>query len=108
MKDSVAAGRLVALDRVETIAGTLAPRSVGPHSLALAARFVDEIVLVSDDEMKGAMKLLWSELRVLVEPAGAAAVAAVVGGKVQARGLRVGVLVCGANLDTAHAAEALG
>jgi len=51
---------------------------------------------------------LWSELRVLVEPAGAAAVAAVAGGHVGARGKRVAVLVCGANLDTALAAEALG
>ena len=107
MKDSMAAGRLVALPRVDTIAGTLAPRNVGPHTLALARRFVDEVVLVSDDELRAAMKTLWSELRVLVEPAGAAAVAAVAGGHVEARG-RVAVLVCGANLDPALAAEALG
>ncbi len=108
MKDSMAAGRLVSLAKVETIAGTLAPRNVGPHTLALARRFVDEVVLVGDDELKAAMKTLWSELRVLVEPAGAAAVAAVAGGHVDARGKRVAVLVCGANLDTALAAEALG
>jgi threonine dehydratase len=108
MKDSMAAGRLVSLPSVETIAGTLAPRNVGPHTLALASRFVDEVVLVSDDEMKGAMKLLWSEARVLVEPAGAAAVAAILGGQVDAREKRVAVLVCGANLDVALAAEALG
>ncbi|HEX8954082.1 MAG TPA: threonine/serine dehydratase [Polyangia bacterium] len=108
MKDSMAAGRLVALDKVETIAGTLAPRNVGPHTLALARRFVDEVVLVGDDELRSAMKTLWSELRVLVEPAGAAAVAAVAGGHVDARHERVAVLVCGANLDTALAAEALG
>src|SRR6185312_2972461 len=105
MKDSLAAGKLVSLPRVDTIAGTLAPRNVGPHTLALAARFVDDVVLVSDAEMKAAMKTLWSDLRVLVEPAGAAAVA---GGHVDARGKRVAVLVCGANLDTALAAEALG
>jgi threonine dehydratase len=108
MKDSVAAGRLVALPRVETIAGTLAPRAVGPRTLALASRYVDEIVLVTDAELKGAMKMLWSELRVLVEPAGAAAVAAVAGGHVDVRGKRAAVLVCGANLDTALASEALG
>jgi len=108
MKDSLAAGKLVSLPRVDTIAGTLAPRNVGPHTLALAARFVDDVVLVSDAEMKAAMKTLWSDLRVLVEPAGAAAVAAVAGGHVDARGKRVAVLVCGANLDTALAAEALG
>jgi len=107
MKDSMAAGRLVSLPTVATIAGTLAPRNVGPHTLALASRFVDEVVLVIDDELKGAMKILWSELRVLVEPAGAAAVAAVAGNHVDVRGKRAAVLVCGANLDTALAAEAL-
>ena len=54
------------------------------------------------------MKTLWSELRVLVEPAGAAAVAAVAGAHVDTRDRRVAVLVCGANLDAALAAEALG
>jgi len=108
MKDSMAAGRLVALDKVDTIAGTLAPRNVGPHTLALASAFVDEVVLVSDAELKGAMKTLWSDLRVLVEPAGAAAVAAVAGGHVDVRNRRVAVLVCGANFDPALAAEALG
>jgi threonine dehydratase len=107
MKDSLTAGRLVSLERVETIAGTLAPRNVGPRTLALASRFVDDIVLVRDDELKSAMKLLWSELRVLVEPAGAAAVAAIAGRHVDTRDKRIAVLVCGANLDTALAAEAL-
>lgn len=108
MKDSMAAGRLVALERVDTIAGTLAPRAVGPNTLALASRWVDEIALVSDDEMKRAMKALWSDVRVLVEPAGAAAVAAVAGGQVDTRRQRVAVLVCGANLDLTLATEALG
>ncbi|MDB4970490.1 MAG: L-threonine ammonia-lyase [Myxococcales bacterium] len=107
MKDSMAAGKLVALASVDTIAGTLAPRAVGPHTLALASKYVDEVVLVSDAELKAAMRTLWSELRVLVEPAGAAAVAAVATRKVDTREKRVAVLVCGANLDTTLAAEAL-
>lgn len=108
MKDSLAAGRLVALERVDTIAGTLAPRSVGPNTLALAARYVDDVVLVSDDELRAAMRRLWSEARLLVEPAGAAAVAAVAGGHVATAGKRVAVLVCGANFDPGMAAAALG
>jgi threonine dehydratase len=107
MKESLEAGRLVALERVDTIAGTLAPRAVGPHTLALAAQHLDEMVLVSDDEMRAGMKLLWNELRLLVEPAGAAAVAAVHCGRVAVDGKRVAVLVCGANLDPALAAEAM-
>jgi threonine dehydratase len=107
MKQSLAAGRLVALDAVDTIAGTLAPRAVGPRSLALAARHVRDIVLVRDDELLAGMKLLWDELRLLVEPAGAAAVAAIAGGHVDVAGKRVAVLTCGANLDAATASAAL-
>jgi threonine dehydratase len=108
MKDSLAAGRLVALERVDTIAGTLAPRAVGPNTLALAARYVDDVVLVSDDELRAAMRRLWADARLLVEPAGAAAVAAIAGGHVATAGKRVAVLVCGANWDPAMAAVALG
>jgi threonine dehydratase len=75
--------------------------------LALARRHVDEIVLVSDDEMKAAMRVLWDEMRVLVEPAGAAAVAAVLGERVD-KHARVAILVCGANLDNALASYAFG
>jgi threonine dehydratase len=108
MQQSLAAGRLVTLERVETIAGTLAPRAVGPNTLALAARHVDEIVLVSDDEMRAGMRLLWDELRLLVEPSGAAALAAVQTRRVATEGKRVAVLVCGANLDAALAMDVLG
>jgi threonine dehydratase len=108
MKESLAAGRVVTLDRVDTIAGTLAPRAIGPNTLALARRYVDDIVLVSDDELRAAMRRLWREARVLVEPAGAAAVAAVSSGRIATAGQRVAVLVCGANFDPAFAADALG
>jgi threonine dehydratase len=106
MKDSLAAGRVVTLDAVHTIAGTLAPRAIGPNTLALAREHVHEVVLVSDDELRAAMRLLWSELRILVEPAGAAAVAALVSGRAQVR-QNVAVLVCGANLDGDLAAAAI-
>ncbi|MSP60613.1 MAG: threonine/serine dehydratase [Myxococcales bacterium] len=97
---SLDAGRVVELAEVRTIAGTLAPRAIGPTTLAFAQALVDEVVLVSDDEMRAAMRLLWDELRLLVEPAGAAALAALVSGRVKlAAAQHVGVLVCGANLD---------
>jgi len=101
MHAALAAGRVVELDAVRTIAGTLAPRAVGENTLAMARALVDEIVLVSDDELRAAMRRLWSELRLLVEPAGAAALAALWSGRSRhlADRRRVGVLVCGANLD---------
>jgi threonine dehydratase len=65
-------------------------------------------VLVSDDDLRAGMKRLWDDARLLVEPAGAAALAAVTTGRVASDGLRVAVLVCGANLDPALAVAALG
>jgi threonine dehydratase len=108
MKDSLAAGRVVALESVRTIAGTLAPRAVGPRTLALCAAHVEEVVLVEDEELRQAMRLLWSELRILVEPAGAAAVAALVSGRVPVGAARsIAVLICGANLDAPLAVATL-
>jgi threonine dehydratase len=108
MRDSLAAGRVVALDAVHTIAGTLAPRAVGPNTLSLVRAHVSEIVLVEDDELRAAMRRLWSELRILVEPAGAAAVAALLSGRIALDGASsVAVLVCGANLDSSLAVETL-
>jgi threonine dehydratase len=109
MTASLRAGRVTPLDAVHTIAGTLAPRSVGPNTLAITAREAPDVALVSDDEIRAAMRRLWDDLRLLVEPAGAAAVAALLSGRAPLGEARhVGVLVCGANLDPSLAAAVLG
>lgn len=109
MLESLRAGRLVELPEVRTIAGTLAPRAVGPHTLSLAQALVKGIALVSDDAMCAAMQRLWDDLRILVEPAGAAAVAALLGGHVDLSGARrVGAIVCGANVDATLASRVVG
>jgi threonine dehydratase len=98
MADSLHAGRLVTLPAVHTIADTLAPRAVAEHTLALAARFVDDIVLVSDAQMVDAMRWLWEECNQLVEPAGAAAIAGLLARGALVEGCaRPVVLVCGGN-----------
>lgn len=100
MKASLDAGRLVELPSVDSIADTLSPRSVGPNTLAAAREFVDEIVLVDDDAMRRAMRTLWDELNLLVEPSGAAALAALFEGATGIEpGARVGIIVSGGNLD---------
>jgi threonine dehydratase len=80
MLHSVEAGRVVTLPRVQTIADTLLPRAVSERTLALTRRYVDEIVLVEDEQMTAAMRWLWTECNQLVEPAGAAVIAALLGG----------------------------
>jgi threonine dehydratase len=62
-------------------------------------RTVDEIVLVEDEEMRAAARWLWFEMGVAAELSGAAAVAALLAGRVTAAGRRACALVCGAGTD---------
>ncbi|MCW5880092.1 MAG: pyridoxal-phosphate dependent enzyme [Anaerolineae bacterium] len=83
---------------LRTIATTLAPRAVSQRTLDLTRACVDEIVLVTDTEMVAAMRWLWAECNQLVEPSGAAVIAALQTGRVDLIGCRRPVaLVCGGN-----------
>jgi threonine dehydratase len=100
LKQSLAAGRLVTLTAIETEAGTLAPRRSAEINLEIIARHVDEIVLVSDEEMRAAARWLWFELGIAAELSGAAALAALMTGRVEtAPDMPVTALVCGAGTD---------
>ncbi len=98
MKAAVEAGRVVELSTVKTIADTLSPRSVAERTRALAERYVDSFVLVDDAAMVDAMRWLWSEACQLVEPSGAAVIAAVRSGAVDVSDYaRPVALICGGN-----------
>ena len=96
-----AAGRPVDAPAGGIAADSLAPRQVGALAFAIArAHVAPEVVLVSDDDIRRAQAALWSALRVVAEPGGAAAFAALLsGGYRPAADERVAVLVCGANTD---------
>ncbi len=101
MSRSFAAGGPVQGPAPSTIADSLAPPFTLPYSTGLCRRFVDAIVTVTDDQMCEAMFLLFQTARLAVEPAGAAAAAALLGPlRETLAGKRVGVLVCGANIDS--------
>lgn len=113
MHRSFAAGEPQAIDRVATIADSLGAPHAAPISFGLCRDNVDELVMIDDDQMRAAMALLFAEMKLAVEPAGAAATAALVGPLAERlRGKRVGVIVCGANIDAAafaaHLAAAPG
>jgi threonine dehydratase len=89
------------MDHIDTIADSLAPPMTTQATYDVCRRFVDDIVTVSDDEICAALALLFREAKLAVEPAGAAAAAAVLGPlAARLRGKRVGVVVCGANIDS--------
>jgi threonine dehydratase len=95
---------------VESLAAdSLGARQVGVTVHAAAAAFVDRVALVPDKAIISAMRALWLEFRVAVEPGGAAALAALLCGAYRpAPGERLGVLVCGANVDPGRFPEVFG
>jgi threonine dehydratase len=83
-------------------ADSLAPKRVGEMMFPIAEAFVERSILVSDDDIIAAQKALWNRVRIISEPGGAAAFAAVLSGRyTPAPGERVAVLVCGANANPA-------
>jgi len=79
-------------------ADSLAPKRVGELMFPLAQKFVNNVILVSDEEILRAQEMLWTVLRIVAEPGGAAAFAALLSGRYQpAPQERVGILLCGGN-----------
>jgi threonine dehydratase len=100
LHDSLRAGKIVELPRIETIAGTLAPRRSEEINFEIIRANVEAIVLVSDEEMREAARVLWFEMGVAAELSGAAALAALLTGRYRPReGEKVCPIVCGAGVD---------
>ena len=100
MHRSFRAGTPQGIDKVRTIADSLGAPYALPYSFELCQRYLDDLVLIDDDAMRRAMGLLYGSMKLAVEPAGAAATAALCGPLLdRLRGKRVGVLVCGSNID---------
>ncbi|MED5559735.1 MAG: threonine/serine dehydratase [Acidobacteriota bacterium] len=105
---ALAAGSVVRLDDLNTIADGLAPPFVGELNLAVVEHLVESVVRVTDVEIRYAMALLLERMKLLVEPAGAAALAALMNGKIPVeRGTRVAVILSGGNVDVQRLAELL-
>lgn len=100
---ALAAGAPVDAPTGGIAADSLAPRRVGGLMFPIAQRFVAATVLVSDQAIRVAQRTLWELLRVVVEPGGAAAFAALQSGVWKpAAGQTIGVLLCGANTSAVH------
>ncbi len=106
MRRSFAAGAPQSRDDVATIADSLAPPYALPYSFALCQRNIDRLITIEDAAIVDAMRLLNAGLKLAVEPACAAATAALVGPLRQSLdGKHVGVLLCGSNISAARFAR---
>ncbi|NKB68452.1 MAG: pyridoxal-phosphate dependent enzyme [Candidatus Latescibacteria bacterium] len=101
MQQSFQSGQPESLDRVATIADSLGAPHTAAYSLGVCRRFVDELVQVDDDALCAALYFLFARAKLAVEPAGAATTAALLGPlRQKLAGRRVGLVVCGANIDS--------
>ena len=100
LERALRAGRPVDAPSGGIAADSLAPRQVGQQMFPIAQKHVREVVLVTDEEIVDAQKKLWESVRVIAEPGGTAAFAALLSGRYKTQpGERVGVIVCGGNTD---------
>jgi threonine dehydratase len=100
LHDAVAAGRPVPVEVAGVAADSLGAREVGPLAFAILQEQGVRVLLVEDDAIRAAQRVLWHELRILAEPGGATALAALLSkGYRPEPGERVGVVLCGGNTD---------
>lgn len=108
MRRSFRSGVMEQLDSVKTIADSLAPPRTFPYSASVCRQVVDALELVSDRQIRDAMRLLYRHLKMVLEPGGAAAFAGALGPfRERLSGRRVGVILCGSNIDIATFANHL-
>ncbi len=96
-------GRLHTVHNPDTIADGARTPSLGTVTFPLVLHYVDDMVAVSEEAIRRAMFFFWQRMKVIVEPTGALALAALLDGVVSAPGARIGVLISGGNVDLRYA-----
>lgn len=96
---SLRAGHAVEIAPPDTIADGLRTTKPGVHTFPVIQELVEEVLLVTEDELRETVRFMMSRMKLVVEPSGAAAAAAVLHGKLPSGIGRVGVLVSGGNVD---------
>jgi threonine dehydratase len=101
---SFAQKRLVTIAAPDTIADGARTPSLGKLTFPIVMRYVDDMLTVKDDELLRTMFWIWERMKLVVEPTGALAATALLQQKVKAKGLKVGVILSGGNVDLRWAA----
>lgn len=99
MYNSIHDGKIETLDTVQTVADGIAVKRPGDNTFEIVKKYVDDIALVSEDEVSSAILALIEKQKMIAEGAGAASVAAVMFNKFDLKGKRVVCIVSGGNID---------
>jgi threonine dehydratase len=105
---SLEAGERVSIPVPRTIADGQAASIPGELTFSVNQRLVDDIVLVTDDEIRTALRFAFDRLKLVLEPSGATGLAALLAGKLDRTPPRIGVIISGGNIDTARFTALLG
>jgi threonine dehydratase len=73
--------------------------NIGEPNFAIVQRYVDDVVMVSEEAIVSAMRTIWETMKIIVEPSAAVAYAAIVENKIVIEGKRVGIILTGGNVD---------
>ena len=101
------AGKLVSVPLPMTIADGARTMSLGKLTFSIIQKNVHDFLTVTDEELLKWMFFLWERMKIVVEPTGALAAAALLEGKIDAKGKKVGIVISGGNVDLAWAARQL-
>jgi threo-3-hydroxy-L-aspartate ammonia-lyase len=96
---SLEAGSIQRCDDPRTVADGLRTTSIGERNFAVIAGRVERIVSVTEAEIIDAMRFVWERIKIVIEPSSAVAIAPLLTGKLDARGLKIGVIISGGNVD---------
>jgi threonine dehydratase len=96
--ESFRQGKLIYLEKKETIADGLRT-NVGAINFALIQRYVDDIVIVSEEGIVAAMRTIWETMKIVIEPSAAVPYGAILEDPIDFRSKRVGIILTGGNVD---------
>lgn len=98
-QQSFRTGKIVHIDTPKTIADGAQTQHLGQHTFPIIRELVDDIVTVSDAQLVDSMRFFASRMKIIVEPTGCLAAAAVLGKILDVSGKKVGIVVSGGNID---------
>jgi threonine dehydratase len=95
---SFRAGKIIPSNNPQTVADGLLT-SLGDKTFAVIQKYVDDIVLVSEEGIIEAMRLIWERMKIVVEPSAAVPLAAIITNQINIKGKKVGIILSGGNVD---------
>jgi threonine dehydratase len=99
------AGHIVRVEHPDTMADGLKPKALGDLTFAVIREYVDDMVTVSEEEIRSTLHFLWNRMKLIVEPSGAVGLAPVFHRRLGLEGKRIGVILSGGNADVGAVAN---